>query len=65
MGKVKNAISLAEKIVSEAKKEINKEREENLKKQAKTLLVEIQEAQRTVNLLEKQLKNVMREVEIN
>jgi F0F1-type ATP synthase membrane subunit b/b' len=65
MGKVKNAISLAEKIVSEAKKEINKEREENLKKQAKTLLVEIQEAQRTVNLLEKQLKNFMREVEIN
>jgi len=65
MGKVKRAISLAEKIVSEAKKELNKEKEENLKKQAKTLLVEIQEAQRTVNLLEKQLKNFMREVELD
>lgn len=57
-------IALAKKIIDQAKKELNKEKEENLKKQAKGLLEEIQEAKRTVNLLEKQLNNFMREVDL-
>jgi len=65
MNSVKKTISLASKIVEEAKKEINKEREENLKSQAKKLLIEINVAQRTVNLLEKQLKNFMRECDLD
>ncbi len=65
MNKIKNAVSLAKKIVSEAEKEIAKEREENLKVRAKSLLQEMQEAKRTVSLLERQLKNFMREVDID
>lgn len=62
---IKGKVSFAKKIVEEAKKELNKEREENLKKQAKSLLEDIQEAKRTVALLEKQLNNFMREVELD
>jgi len=65
MGKVKNTLTLANKIVAEAKKELAKEKEENLKKQAKTLLEDIQEAKRTVNLLERQLNNFMKEVDLD
>jgi len=57
-------IKLAKKIISEAKKELNKEREENYKKRAKDLLSEISEAVRTTRLLEKQLKNFMREIDL-
>jgi len=64
MAKLKQAVSLANHIVAEAKKELAKEKEENLKKQAKTLSADIQEAKRTVNLLERQLANFMREVEL-
>lgn len=64
MGKIKDAVSLANKVVLEAKKELAKEKEENLKKQAKSLLADIQEAKRTVSLLEKQLNNFMREVDL-
>lgn len=63
MSKIKNAVSLAKKIVSEAEKELAKEREENLKVRAKKLLEEMQEAKRTVSLLERQLINFMREVD--
>lgn len=65
MGKISNAVSLANKIVVEAKKELAKEKEENLKKQAKTLLADIQEAKKTVALLERQLNNFMREVDLD
>lgn len=65
MGKISDAVSLANKVVLEAKKELAKEKEENLKKQAKTLLADIQEAKRTVSLLEKQLNNFMREVDLD
>jgi hypothetical protein len=63
--KVSRALSLAQKIVSEAKKELNTEREENLKKQAKQLLADIQASNKTVNLLERQLKNFMAEVDLD
>lgn len=65
MGKMKNTLTLANKIVAEAKKELAKEKEENLKKQAKTLLEDIQESRRTVNLLERQLNNFMKEVDLD
>jgi len=58
-------IDLAKKIVDEAKKELNREREGKYREQAKTLLEDIQEAKRTVGLLEKQLRNFMREVNLN
>ena len=53
---------MANKIVAEAKKELAKEKQENLIKQAKTLLADIQESKRTVYLLERQLNNFMKEV---
>lgn len=62
---IKHGISLANKIVAEAKKELAKEKEENLKKQAKTLLADIQEAKKTVNLLERQLNNFIKEVQLD
>lgn len=62
---MKNTLTLANKIVAEAKKELAKEKEENLKKQAKTLLEDIQESRRTVNLLERQLNNFMKEVDLD
>lgn len=65
MNKLQQKVTLAKKIVEQAKKEMNKEREENLTKQAKSLLQDIQEAKRTVNLLERQLNNFMKEVDLN
>lgn len=65
MGKIKNTVTLANKIVAEAKKELAKEKEQNLKIQAKKLLEEIQESKRTVNLLERQLNNFMKEVDLD
>lgn len=65
MNKLQEKVTLAKKIVEQAKKEMNKEREENLTKQAKSLLQDIQEAKRTVNLLERQLNNFMKEVDLN
>lgn len=62
---IKQKLSLANKIVVEAKKELAKEKEENLKKQAKTLLADIQESKRTVALLERQLNNFMKEVDLS
>ena len=62
--KVSRAFSLAQKIVSEAKKELNEERKETLKIEAKKLLEDIQEAHRTTNLLERQLRNFMRKVDL-
>lgn len=62
---IKQKLSLANKIVVEAKKELAKEKEENLKKQAKTLLADIQESKRTVALLERQLNNFMKEVDLD
>ena len=56
------SLALANKIVATAKKELAKEREENLTKLAKELLADIQEAKWTVSLLEKQLSNFMREI---
>lgn len=64
MNRLKKSITLANKIVVEAKKELAKEKEENLKKQAKTLLADIQEAKKTVYLLERQLNNFMKEVDL-
>ena len=63
--KISKSLSLAKRIVSEAKKELCKEKEENLKVQAKQLLADIQEAKRTTTLLERQLNNFMREVDLN
>ncbi len=65
MKNIKDSISLAKKIVSEAGKELAKEKEENLKKQAKALLADIQESKKTVALLERQLNNFMREVDLD
>lgn len=62
---VREKVTLAQKIVKEAKKELNKEKVEKYRERAKNLLEEIQEAQRTVNLLERQLKNFMKEVDLN
>lgn len=61
---MKDKISFAKKVVEEAKKELNKEREEKYKSRAKNLLEDIEEAKRTVNLLERQLRNFMREVDL-
>jgi len=63
--KVREKMTLAKKIIEEAKKEVNKEKEEKLKERAKSLLEEIQEAKRTVTLLERQLRNFMREVDLD
>lgn len=63
--KKEGALSLAKRIVAEAKKELTKEREEKLKTQAKSLLEDIQEAKRTTALLERQLRNFMREVDLD
>lgn len=63
--KKENVLSLAKRIVAQAKSELSKEREEKLKEQAKTLLQDIQEAKRTCALLERQLNNFMREVDID
>lgn len=63
--KVQRGVSLAKKIVSQAEQELVKEREENLIKQARTLLTDIQEAKRTVSLLERQLNNFMKEVDLD
>lgn len=62
---IKNKLNLANKIVAEAKKELAKEKEENLKVQAKKLLEDIQESKRTVSLLERQLSNFMKEVDLD
>jgi hypothetical protein len=63
--KVSNSLSLAKRIVVEAKKELREEKEKNLKVQAKNLLADIQEAKRTTVLLERQLNNFMREVDLD
>lgn len=63
--KITKSLSLAKKIVAEAKKELTKEKEENLKVRAKQLLADIQEAKRTTSLLERQLNNFMREVDLD
>lgn len=63
--KKEGAFSLAKRIVAQAKEELSKEREEKLKEQAKSLLEDIQEAKRTTALLERQLRNFMREVDID
>jgi hypothetical protein len=65
MGSMRESLTLANKIVATAKKELAKERETNLTKRAKELLQDIQEAKRTVSLLEKQLENFMREIATN
>ena len=65
MGKISKTLSLANKVVAEAKKQLAEERQVNLTKQAKQLLEDIQESKRTVSLLEKQLTNFMREVDID
>jgi vacuolar-type H+-ATPase subunit H len=65
MKKVTRAVSLAQKIVEVAKKELNEEKEKNLTEQAKQLLDEIQASKKTVILLERQLQNFMREVELD
>lgn len=64
MTKIKEKVTFARKVIDQAKKELNKEKEEKYKERAKVLLEDIQEAKRTVNLLEKQLNNFMREVDI-
>lgn len=63
--KKEGVLSLAKRIVAQAKTELNKERDEKLKEQAKTLLQDIQEAKRTTSLLERQLRNFMREVDLD
>lgn len=63
MAKLREKIALGKKIIEEAKKELNKEREEKYKARAKSLLEEIQESKRTVDLLEKQLRNFIKEIE--
>lgn len=62
---ISRSLSLAKKIVTEAKKELNKEKEGKLKERAKQLLADIQEAKRTTSLLERQLNNFMREVDLD
>lgn len=63
MKNTKEVKSLAQKIIQEAKKELKKERDEKLTRDAKILLEELNEAKRTVNLLERKLRNFMREVD--
>lgn len=60
---MKESLALANKIVATAKKELADEREKNLTTRAKSLLQDIQEAKRTVSLLEKQLNNFVREIQ--
>jgi hypothetical protein len=55
--------TLAKKIIASAKKELKEEREKNLHKEAKIILEELSEAKRTVNLLERKLRNFMRKVD--
>ncbi len=62
---LKTKLSFANKVVAEAKKELAKEKEENLKKQAKSLLADIQSSKKTVALLERQLNNFMKEVDLD
>lgn len=62
--KIREKITLAKKVVEQARKELNKEREEKYKERAKQLLEDIQEAKRTVGLLEKQMNNFMREIDL-
>lgn len=64
-GKISKSLTLAKKIVAEAKKELNLEKENNLKVRAKQLPADIQEAKRTTSLLERQLNNFMREVDLD
>jgi F420-0:gamma-glutamyl ligase len=59
---LKSGLALAKKIVSQAEQELAKERETKLTERAKELLKDIQEAKRTVALLEKQMQNFLREV---
>jgi len=61
---VKKSVDFAKKIIEGAKDELNKEREENYKKRAKQLLEDIEESKKTVILLERQLKNFMKEIEL-
>lgn len=65
MGEISKSLSLAKKIVAQAKKELGEEKENNLKVRAKQLLADIQEAKRTTSLLERQLNNFMREVDLD
>jgi hypothetical protein len=58
-------LELAKRVIETAKDELNKEREENYRRRAKQLLEEIDTAKRTVDLLEKQLRNFMREIELH
>ena len=60
-----NKIDFAKKVVEQAKKELNKEKLEKYTERARGLLEDIQEAKRTTTLLEKQLRNFMREVNLN
>lgn len=62
--KALNAVKLGKKIIEEAKKELNEEREKNYKNTAKSLLEDIETAKKTVCLLEKQLKNFIKEIEV-
>jgi hypothetical protein len=63
--KIKEKVTFAKKVIEQAKKELNKEREEKYKARAKELLEDIQEAKRTVNLLEKQMNNFVREIDLD
>lgn len=62
--KVKEKVTLAKKIIAQAKEEINKEKVEKYKETAKRLLEDMQEAKRTVSLLEKQINNFVREIDL-
>lgn len=63
--KVKDTPAFAKKVLEEAKKELNKEKEAKYKERAKSLLEEIQEAKRTTILLERQLNNFLKEMELD
>ncbi len=61
---IKDTLKLGKKILEEAKKELNEEREKEYRRTAKNLLEEIETAKRTVELLDKQLKNFIKEINL-
>ena len=63
--KIEEKVALSKKVLELAQEEISKEREEKYKEQAKELLEDIREAKRTVTLLEKQLNNFLREIDLD
>ena len=60
--KIKEKVDFAKKVLETAKEEVNNERIEKYKETAKNLLIDIDEAERTVKQLKQQLEDFLEEV---